>query len=58
MFIDCFFITETPIIHETFNGKDAQLDAAIKLLLEKIEEDPRDVPAVPDYPNKSFKNNR
>jgi len=44
--------------HETFNGKDAQLDAAIKLLLEKIEEDPRDVPAVPDYPNKSFKNNR
>jgi tricorn protease len=44
--------------HETFNGKDAQLDAAIKLLLEKIAEDPRDVPPVPDYPDKSFKNNQ
>ena len=44
--------------HETFNGKDAQLDAAIKLLQEKIAEDPRAVPPVPDYPDKSFKNNR
>lgn len=44
--------------HETFNGKDAQLDAAIKLLQEKIAEDPRDVPPVPAYPDKSFKNNR
>jgi tricorn protease len=44
--------------HETFNGKDAQLDAAIKLLQEKIAEDPRDVPPVPDYPDKSFDNNR
>ncbi|MEL7118398.1 MAG: S41 family peptidase [Bacteroidota bacterium] len=43
---------------ETFNGKDAQLEAAIKLLQEKIAEDPRDVPPVPDYPDKSFKNNR
>ncbi|MEO0340379.1 MAG: S41 family peptidase, partial [Bacteroidota bacterium] len=44
--------------HETYNGKDAQLDAAIKLLKEKIAEDPRDVPPPPAYPNKSFKNNR
>ena len=44
--------------HETFNGKDAQLDTAIKHLLKKIAEDPRDVPPVPDYPDKSFKNNR
>ena len=44
--------------HETFKGKDAQLDAAIKLLQEKIAADPRDVPPVPAYPNKSFKNNR
>ena len=44
--------------HETFKGKDAQLDAAVKLLLEKIEKDPRDVPPVPAYPDKSFKNNR
>ncbi|MEM8895094.1 MAG: S41 family peptidase [Bacteroidota bacterium] len=44
--------------HATFNGKDAQLDAAIKLLQEKIAKDPRDVPPVPDYPDKSFRNNR
>ena len=44
--------------HETFNGKDAQLEAAIKLLQQKIEADPRDVPPVPNYPDKSFKNNR
>ncbi len=44
--------------YETFNGKDAQLDAAIKLLQERIAEDPRDVPPVPAYPDKSFKNNR
>ncbi len=44
--------------HETFNGKDAQLDSAIKLLQDKIAEDPRAVPPVPDYPDKSFKNNR
>ena len=43
---------------ETFNGKDSQLDAALKLLKEKIAEDPRDVPPVPEYPDKSFKNNR
>ena len=44
--------------HETFMGKDAQLDAAIALLKEKIKEDPREVPPVPNYPDKSFKNNR
>ncbi len=44
--------------HESFNGKDTQLDAAIKLLLEKIEEDPRDVPPVPDFPDKSFGGNQ
>jgi tricorn protease len=44
--------------HETFNGKDAQLEKAINLLKKLIKEDPREVPAVPDYPNKSFKNNK
>ena len=44
--------------HETYNGKDAQLEAAIDLLKKKILEDPRDVPKVPAYPDKSFKNNR
>ena len=43
--------------HETFNGKDAQLEMAIKYLKEKIAEDPKDVPPVPAYPDKSFKNN-
>lgn len=44
--------------YETFNGKDAQLEAAIKLLQEKIAKVPREVPPVPVYPDKSFKNNR
>ena len=44
--------------YETFNGKDAQLDAAIKFLQKKITEDPRSVPPVPAYPDKSFKSNR
>lgn len=44
--------------HATFNGSDAQLDAAIELLLKKIEEDPREVPQPPAFPDKSFENNR
>lgn len=44
--------------HATFNGQDSQLDAAINLLLKLIKEDPRKVPAVPQYPDKSFDNNK
>jgi hypothetical protein len=44
--------------HETFEGEDAQLEAAIEFLQKKIAEDPRNVPPVPEYPDKSFKNNR
>jgi tricorn protease len=40
--------------HATFNGGDAQLDAAIEYLLEEIREDPREVPPPPPYPDKSF----
>jgi tricorn protease len=40
--------------HATFNGEDAQLDAAVAHLLRKIEEDPRLVPAAPAYPNRAF----
>ncbi len=40
--------------HATFNGSDAQLDAAIQYLLEQIENDPREVPAPPPYPNRAF----
>jgi tricorn protease len=41
--------------HATFNGSDAQLDAAVKYLHELIEKDPRPVPVHPDYPDKSFR---
>jgi tricorn protease len=40
--------------HATFNGGDAQLDAAIEYLLEEIRKDPREVPPPPAYPDKSF----
>ncbi len=40
--------------HATFNGGDAQLDAAIEHLLEAIERDPREVPPAPAYPDLSF----
>ncbi len=43
--------------HETFNGKDAQLEAAIDLLKKQIAEDPREVTPVPAYPDKSFGKN-
>ncbi len=44
--------------HATYQGQDAQLDKAIQHLQELIQEDPRDVPPPPAYPDKSFKNNR
>jgi tricorn protease len=40
--------------HATHNGSDAQLDAAIGYLLEKLEDDPREVPPPPPYPNRAF----
>ncbi|HSR52716.1 MAG TPA: S41 family peptidase [Acidobacteriota bacterium] len=39
--------------HATYNGSDAQLEAAVKHLLQKIAEDPRPVPEPPPYPDKS-----
>ena len=38
--------------HATFNGQDAQLEAAIKYLQKLIKKDPREVPSVPVYPDK------
>jgi tricorn protease len=38
----------------TFNGQDAQLDAALEYLREQIAKDPRPVPAPPPYPNHAF----
>jgi len=42
--------------HETFNGEDAQLKAAIEHLQNLIASDPREVPPVPSYPDKSYNN--
>lgn len=41
--------------HATFNGQDAQLDAAIEYLQKKIAEDPRPVPKAPAYPKRAFR---
>jgi tricorn protease len=41
--------------HATFNGEDAQLDAAIEYLLQQIEQDPREVPPPPPHPNRAFR---
>jgi len=38
--------------NQTFNGKDAQLDAAVKYLLDQIKAKPVPVPAPPKYPIK------
>ncbi|MFC1543743.1 S41 family peptidase [Gemmatimonadota bacterium] len=41
--------------HATFNGSDAQLEAAVAYLLQRIAEDPREVPAPPAYPDRGFR---
>lgn len=41
--------------HETFQGRDAQLEAAVKHLQELIAKEPRPVPPAPKHPDKSFK---
>jgi len=41
--------------HATYNGRDAQLEAAVKHLQELIAKEPRPVPPTPRYPDKSFK---
>ena len=38
----------------TFDGKDAQLDEAIKYLQQQIKEKPVEVPPAPRFPNKAF----
>jgi tricorn protease len=41
--------------HATFRGEDAQLEAAIRYLQQKIAEDPRAVPEPPPYPHRAFR---
>ena len=53
------FIPDIEVINlpkATFDGKDAQLEAAIEHLKELIKKDPRPVPNPPAYPDKSFGN--
>jgi tricorn protease len=40
--------------HATFKGEDAQLDAAVRYLQEKIKAEPVPTPKAPPYPNKSL----
>lgn len=44
--------------HATFRGEDAQLQAALAHLRQRIAEDPRPVPESPSYPDKSVPENR
>ena len=44
--------------HTTFQGRDVQLEAAIKYLQEKIVQEPVDVPKPPRFPDKSFKHKK
>ena len=48
-------VTVDNLPHDTFAGKDAQLQSAIDLLKQQIQADPRPVPPAPPYPDKSFK---
>ena len=41
--------------HATFQGKDAQLEAAVEHLKKLIREKPVEQPVVPKYPDKSWK---
>ncbi len=49
-------ITVDNLPHATFEGEDAQLDAAIDYLKKKIAEEPVEPLRHPPYPDKSFKN--
>lgn len=44
--------------HQTFKGKDAQLDAAIALLQQKLRDQPVEVPPAPPHPDKSWGPNK
>jgi tricorn protease len=48
-------VTVDNLPHATFNGQDAQLDAAIKFLQDEMRRNPVSKPVAPKYPDKSFK---
>jgi tricorn protease len=45
-------VVDTPPV-ATFEGGDAQLDAAIAHLLQRLKEDPIERPVVPPFPDKT-----
>ena len=47
-------ITVDNLPHATFEGQDAQLDAALRYLQEKIKTEPVATPKAPAYPNKAL----
>jgi tricorn protease len=51
-------ITVDNLPNATFAGSDAQLQAALNLLKEEIQKDPRPVPSAPPYPNKAFQSTK
>jgi tricorn protease len=44
--------------HATFLGRDAQLEAAVVHLRQRLEDEPIDDPVAPPYPDKSHRTNR
>ena len=44
--------------HETFAGRDRQLEEAVRTLLDKLEREPVPQPQIPPRPDKSFRDNR
>jgi tricorn protease len=44
--------------HETFEGRDAQLEAAVAELLGQIQAEPKPIPQAPPHPDKSSIDNR
>jgi tricorn protease len=48
-------IVKDNLPHATYAGSDAQLDEALKVLQEEIQNDPNPVPKAPPYPSKVFK---
>lgn len=41
---------------DALSGKDPQLDAAVQYLLQRVKAEPREIPAVPPYPDKAKPN--
>ena len=52
--LDADIVVDNPP-HATFKGEDAQLDAAVKYLKDKIKAEPIEPPKAPVHPNRALK---